>query len=101
MATQLKKSAQFDTRLKETRRERLETALYLRLKKSKVFEICLDVITKSSENRFETPKGKTLKRFFPNWEQKKNIFSTKNFKLYSLGKRRIVPKNVEGGHFGT
>ena len=44
--------------LQKTRRERLKSALYLRLKKRKVFfKYAQDVFMESFENSIETPKG--------------------------------------------
>ena len=40
----------------QTRRERLKSAQYPRLKKRKTFQICPGCIHESSENSFETPK---------------------------------------------
>ena len=50
---------------RETRRERLKSALYLRLKKRKTFF----------------------------------LEKTRNFRKFSFGKCRTVPKNVKGGPF--
>ena len=83
------------TLIGETRRERLKSALYLRLKKSKVLKYVQDVFMKSSEKSFETPKGclsssiRFGNHFLPKWE--------KNFGFFSLGKCRLVPKIVKAG----
>ena len=87
--------------LDQTRRERLKPALYVRLKKHKIFNICPGRIDESSENSFETPK-RCLScsiihetHFFPNWNKEKTFFE-KNFGFLSFGKCRIMPKTVKG-----
>ena len=60
----------------QTRRERLKSALYLRLKKRKFSKYAQDVFMKSFENTLETPKVPfmlymTGKSLFPDWEQNK------------------------------
>ena len=80
---------------RQTRRERLRSALYLRLKKCKFLKFAQDVFMKSSKNSFKTPKGCLScslsfgNHFSPNWKHK-------NFEKirFSFGKCRIVPKTL-------
>ena len=84
---------------KNTRWERLKSALYLRLKKCKFFKICPGRIYGKLRKQFrDNQRGSLMidnnrKPLFPHLEKK--TFFERKFRYFSFGKCRIVPKNVK------
>ena len=89
----------------KTRRERLKSALYLRLKKRKIFKICSGLLLKFNQvysaKNTRKDKHKTPKPLFPQLETPKKPFFERKIGIFSFGKNLIVPKNTKGDQLNS
>ena len=75
---------------RQTRREGLKSALYLRLKKRKVLKICPACLYEKRRKQFQKTQrvlfmlDHTRKPLFPKWKQKMKTFFEKKW-IFSLG----------------